>query len=184
LLLLGHTGISLGLAWLLTRPKGPDKKRKRVVRADLRLILLGSMLPDLIDKPLGFLCWGLSMGNGRTLAHTLLFFIILLLGGLFCALRKKRPGLLTLALASGAHLIFDKMWQYPVVFFWPAYGLKFPLHDKLDILSQIKKWLYTLQTEPFVFLPEIAGGIILFLLFVRAVRNNELKVFWREGKLS
>jgi len=43
--LLGHLGIGLGLAWLLSW--------RSPMRIDYRLVLFGALLPDLIDKPLG-----------------------------------------------------------------------------------------------------------------------------------
>src|SRR2546430_17132957 len=64
--LLGHLGIGLGLAWLLST--------RSSVRIDYRLILVGSILPDLIDKPLAFL---LSL-EGRLWAHTFLFLFAIL----------------------------------------------------------------------------------------------------------
>src|SRR5438552_19188056 len=64
--LLGHLGIGLGLAWLLSS--------RSSVRIDFRLILLGSILPDLIDKPLAFV---LSL-EGRLWAHTFLFLFAIL----------------------------------------------------------------------------------------------------------
>src|SRR5438876_766918 len=67
--LLGHLGIGLGLAWLLSW--------KSPTRIDYRWVLFGAILPDLIDKPLGFLA-GL---DSRLWAHTfLLLFAILALG--------------------------------------------------------------------------------------------------------
>ena len=51
---LGHFGIAAGLAWLLTfRRPGP---------IDFRLVLVGAILPDLIDKPLGALLGVMSRG--------------------------------------------------------------------------------------------------------------------------
>src|SRR3989442_13390412 len=64
--LLGHLGIGLGLAWLLST--------RSSIRIDFRLVLLGSTLPDLIDKPLAFL---LSL-EGRLWAHTFLFLFAIL----------------------------------------------------------------------------------------------------------
>src|SRR2546427_13262639 len=64
--LLGHLGIGLGLAWLLST--------RSSVRIDYRLVLLGSILPDLIDKPRAFL---LSL-EGRLWAHTFLFLFAIL----------------------------------------------------------------------------------------------------------
>src|SRR5438132_5176364 len=62
--LLGHLGIGLGLAWLLST--------RSSVRIDYRLVLLGSILPDVIDKPLAFL---LSL-EGRLWAHTFLVVFV------------------------------------------------------------------------------------------------------------
>src|SRR5438552_14565631 len=58
--LLGHLGIGLGLAWLLSW--------KSPTRIDYRWVLFGAILPELIDKPLGFLT-GL---DSRLWAHTFL----------------------------------------------------------------------------------------------------------------
>src|SRR5437667_342927 len=44
--ILAHLGIGLGLTWLLAW--------KSPARFDYRLVLFGSILPDLIDKPLGY----------------------------------------------------------------------------------------------------------------------------------
>src|SRR6266545_7870475 len=64
--LLGHLGIGLGLAWLLSW--------RSPVRVDYRLVLFGAILPDLIDKPLGYV-FGLET---RLWAHTLLFLFVVL----------------------------------------------------------------------------------------------------------
>jgi len=60
-----HLGLGLGLAWLLAW--------KLPVRFDYRLVLFGSLLPDIIDKPLGYVL-GLE---GRIWAHTLVFLLAL-----------------------------------------------------------------------------------------------------------
>ncbi len=52
-------------------------------------MLIGSMLPDIIDKPLGGLICKETLGNGRTYAHTLLF--LLLPFGLSMFLTSGRP---------------------------------------------------------------------------------------------
>lgn len=43
---------------------------------DLAFLALGSMLPDIIDKPLGLLAFG-TPAAGRTISHTLLFLMVL-----------------------------------------------------------------------------------------------------------
>src|SRR2546428_9818578 len=64
--LLGHLGIGLGLAWLLST--------RSSVRIDYRLVLFGAILPDAVDKPLAFV---LSL-EGRLWAHTFLFLFAIL----------------------------------------------------------------------------------------------------------
>ena len=44
--------------------------------ADMAFLALGSMLPDIIDKPLGLLAFG-TPAAGRTICHTLLFLLVL-----------------------------------------------------------------------------------------------------------
>jgi len=44
---------------------------------DLRLWVLGGLLPDIIDKPVGFLFFN----NGRIFSHSLVFFLLLLGAG-------------------------------------------------------------------------------------------------------
>jgi hypothetical protein len=72
MLLFGHIGITLGVAWLI--------ESKLKVKMDYRLIIIGSLLPDIIDKPVGMIL--LPLNNGRVFGHTLLFILILLLIGL------------------------------------------------------------------------------------------------------
>ena len=76
--------------------------------AHLGFVLLGSMLPDIIDKPLGELRFG-TPAMGRTIAHTLLF--LLLLGMAAYYLSDLR--LASLAGGVMAHLLLDFMWDSP-----------------------------------------------------------------------
>ena len=64
-------------------------------------IAFGSVLPDLIDKPLGFLIYH-SFGNGRLIAHTLLFNVSLLA---ICLYLDKDYWLI--GVASMLHLVED-----------------------------------------------------------------------------
>ncbi len=81
---LGHLGIPLLMVF--TR-RDPD--------IDVRLLMLGSILPDLIDKPLGHLIF--PEDNGRIFAHSLLFVILLVLIGI----RSRK--VMTVALGSALH---------------------------------------------------------------------------------
>lgn len=64
----GHLGITLGIAVLCFHLFKIEPTRKRY-----GAILLGPVLPDLIDKPIGEILLADSLSNGRLVAHTLLF---------------------------------------------------------------------------------------------------------------
>src|SRR5437870_12327016 len=76
--LLGHLGIGLGLAWLLSW--------KSPTRIEYRFMLFGAILPDLIDKPLAYIT-GL---DSRLWAHTFLFLFAILALSFVPALRNLR----------------------------------------------------------------------------------------------
>lgn len=161
---LGELGIGLGLAWLVF-----SRIRDRV---DFRLILLGSILPDLIDKPLG-----LALGlEGRLWAHTLLFLGILALLSRVPALRALQ----WLTFGDAVHLLVDLIWQQPYVALWPAYGWSFPpevfgLGGYLDLLLH----------DPYVQFGEIVGTIILVSVawHYRITSWRALKAFLADGRL-
>jgi GTP-binding protein len=75
MLLFAHTGITLGTAKVMARAAG-WREKGLPAQLDYRLVLIGSMLPDLIDKPLGGVI--LPLGNGRIYSHTLLFLLAVL----------------------------------------------------------------------------------------------------------
>ncbi len=120
--LLGHLGIG---SWVAARR----------VRADqLGWLLLGTLLPDLIDKPLYYALalttgrqgaeLGLISGT-RTFGHTLLLIIVLWL------LAPRRAGM-PLALGMLTHLALDELGDMLGLFF-PALGT----HPRPGTLSAI-----------------------------------------------
>jgi inner membrane protein len=141
---------------------------------DVRLLLLGSMLPDLIDKPLGYL----YLNSGRTISHTLLFGLLSLAPLIYFHKPGQRRWLVALSVGVFAHLFFDEMWSQPVVLFWPIYGTVFPL-------SVSSKWLYywitTVFHVPSLFLPELLGMSIVLAFTVSLVRRRTVKAFIRKG---
>jgi hypothetical protein len=108
----GHLGITLGIVVL-----GLYHFKIEPTRKLYGAILLGSVLPDLIDKPIGEIMLADSLSNGRLVAHTLLF-----------ALYRRRSDLSGLALSGAVllHLSEDQMWRIPETLFYPLFGLTFP----------------------------------------------------------
>ena len=149
--LLGHLGITLGLAWFLAW--------KAPATIDYRVVLFGGILPDLIDKPIGYL-FNLET---RGYAHTFVFlFTILVLSVL------PRLGVLRLVgFGVATHYLLDRIWETPRIILWPAYGWDFkPAAFDAEI------WIDLLLRDPYVQAGEIVGGLILVLFA------------WRKGLFS
>lgn len=198
--LFGHLGITLGLAlgaeFAFRRQAvlsskyerikevsdsaapGPCRSRlaMSISRLDYRIVLLGAMLPDIIDKPVSFL----FPVDGRVFGHSLLFFLIIFAVGIYRFLRADRPGFLVLAICSGFHILLDNMWLMPHTLFWPLYGLGFPLCD-VTMSGWLTIWFQTLKTEPAVFVPEVIGAFIMILFVVELLRGGSLPMFLRNG---
>ena len=106
-------GALLGLGfWYLTND-----------RRAVPVCVIASVLPDVIDKSLGFL-FPLDLGSGRTVFHSLLIILVILLGTVILV----RPGHRWLGLVLGAtcaillHQVFDEMWLLPANWFYPLLG--------------------------------------------------------------
>jgi len=161
---LGELGIGLGLAWLVSY-------RNRAA-VDFRLVLLGSILPDLIDKPLG----AVLHLEARLWAHSLLFLAALLALSLWPALR----GLRWVGFGDAVHLLVDLIWQQPMVALWPFLGLAFPAGEQ-----SFEGYFQILLTDRYVQLGEIVGGILLLLMawYYHLYSWTRLKQFLRDGRL-
>lgn len=166
MLFFGHTGITAGIFYLAS-------KIRRAGRIDYRLVLIGALLPDIIDKPLGLVI--LNYGNGRIIAHTLLFALLLTA----VALYKKDMRLYALSGGTWLHLLFDSMWLFPVTLLWPLLG-GFP-YGNLSLYS-----IFNSVDQPLVYLPEIAGATILIYIIVKnkLYKKTNVMRFIRTGEIG
>jgi len=178
MLLLAHVGITLGLTKGLEKVLSYRGMKEFTDLIDYRLVFLGSMLPDIIDKPLGGLILRETLGNGRIYSHTLLFLLFLLIPGVFVCFKYKRPGLFVVAGGSTIHCILDGMWYFPETFLWPVYGWSFP---KGDPENWLRLWAYLL-TYPKYYIPEILGGTIIIIFITELVIRKNLFYFIVSGR--
>ena len=137
MLLFGHIGVTLGIFFglLFLIPQF-----QTII--DPTYLVIGSLLPDLIDKPLGIIIYSSTIANGRTIAHTLLFSFTLFLTGLYLYDKRGDTKVLTLASCSIFHLMEDQMWASPRTLFWPFLGWQFrknPDHTGLKYLLMLFK---------------------------------------------
>lgn len=117
----GHLGITLCIAVVGLQLFKIEPSRKLY-----GAVLLGSVLPDLIDKPIGEILFADTLSNGRLMAHTLLFTSCCALIGLALYWRRNDLSGLALSAAVLLHLSEDQMWLIPETLFYPLFGLAFP----------------------------------------------------------
>src|SRR4030043_727323 len=101
MLLFAHPGITLGAATLIADAvnRKPSWFASLSRYLDIRWLMVGSLLPDIIDKPVGQYFFRDTFNNGRIFSHTLLFFIVLTAIGFF--LYKRHCHIWMLSLAAG-----------------------------------------------------------------------------------
>ena len=77
--------------------------------------MAGSVVPDLIDKPLGYILLPQVLDSGRTFLHTLLIAAIFAAVGVMLWNRNRyAPALVAFAAGVLLHQLPDAMWQEPV----------------------------------------------------------------------
>jgi len=196
MLLFGHAGITLGVALLgagilghrktmVSYGKAASPHLRTVSRAvdrlskwvDIRWILVGALLSDIIDKPLGLL----FMSNGRVFAHSLLFLGLLSIAGVVLHWRKGWTWMYALAFGTLFHLVLDFMWQTPEVFLWPKYGVAFPVMDESAWLSDL--WAGFLSA-PLVSVPEVLGFGVCITFLVALMLRRKVWQWLRRGTLE
>ncbi len=150
-------------------------------RIDIRLLLIGSLLPDIIDKPIGLLFFRETFSNGRIFCHTLLFLVLITLAGLYLYKIHGKTSLLAVSFGTFTHLIFDQMWHTPRTLFWPIYGFTF---DRAEVTDWIPNILHGLMTDPQVYVPELVGTAILLWFTLELVRKRQVFYFLKCGHVQ
>ncbi|MBI2829814.1 MAG: metal-dependent hydrolase [Chloroflexi bacterium] len=153
--------------------------QNKVGRVDYRLVIIGSMLPDIIDKPVWFLAGRDASLSGRDFAHTLLFNLTLFAGGMFL-LRYRKSGLFVLSVASLTHLVFDQMWRNLPTLFWPFAG---PLRER-ETTDWLSNLLSALFSKPDVYVPELIGLAVVLFFGYKLVSKKRITQFLQKGAID
>lgn len=95
---------------------------------DVRALVLGALLPNLIDKPITLLIAPDDFGTTRIYGHTLLAALVALSLSVLLTQRStvQRKRAVALSVGMLIHLLTDAMWTVPETLFWPAFGFEFP----------------------------------------------------------
>ena len=155
-MVLWPAGVALGLVWLVFRDPA----------FDYRMVVLGALLPDLVDAPFG----------GARLAHTLLAAVVVLTVVMLATRgrRHRRRSLLAVPIGMFAHLVADGMWARTEAFWWPFLGSE--LRGRLPGLD---------HGLSVIFLEELAGAAIVVWCWRRfGLTDPEVRRrFFRTGHL-
>jgi hypothetical protein len=115
-----HVGATIWLfRWIFRDPK-----------VDIRYLVLGALLPDLIDLPIGTVVLADRYATGELWFHSLLaptlYMSIVLL-----ATSRGRARRAWMALGVGwlLHLLLDGVWVDREVFGWPFFGFEIPVGE-------------------------------------------------------
>ena len=117
-------------------------------------LIIGAILPDLIDKPLSILFP--TIFSGRGVGHAP--FVGLILCGLLYFLLKRRELAISLGIGISIHILLDLPGQIP--WFWPF--VEYPI-----LPADINSYLYTLLHNPLIITTETIGFLGGFVILVK-----------------
>lgn len=207
----GHIGITIGAGMLIEAITNHQHKKERIQESesdlstgqavdreadsrvykpnvfpigkwlDYRLLLVASMLPDIIDKPLGQVFLKNTFSYGRIYGHTLVFILITGILGMLVFKKWGKGWLLTMAFGSFMHDMEDQSWRWPQVLWWPLKGWAFPKEELNAWLSGI---FQAMVTEPDVFIPELVGIGILAMAAARVILNKRSQHALKTGHIN
>lgn len=151
-------------------------------RIDYRVVLLGAVISDLIDKPIGRLFFADRFETGRLYGHTLLVATVLLLAIQLTLRGATARRWFILPICMLIHQVLDGMWNEPITWFWPLFGTTFPPDPEAGY------WLQVLTRpfdHPWEMVKEVVGiGLLVYLGRAYRLHEPELRRrFVREGRL-
>lgn len=186
MLLFAHTGIALGAATVITGAVNSREGKTSWFASlskymDIRFFIIGSMLPDIIDKPVGQYIFRETFQNGRIFSHTLLFLLVLSIAGVILYGMKRHTWMLALAAGTLIHLVLDGMWGVPRTFLWPLLGWEF---SAVKLEGWARGLFELIVSNPVIFLSEAVGLIILIWFGIIAIKKKQVGTLLKTGRVS
>lgn len=160
-MLFWHLGATLWLfRWIFRDPK-----------VDVRFLLVGAVLPDLIDLPIGTLVLVDRFSTGELWMHSLLAPTVYMTVVLLATRRgRRRRAWMAVGVGWLFHLLLDGMWINQEVFLWPFFGLDIPA-------GEAPYWSLAWEralSDPWRWVKELAGlSYLVWLWFALGLSNKE-----------
>lgn len=170
-MLFWHLGGNLWLfRWIFRDPK-----------VDVRFLLFGAVLADLIDMPLGTLILSDRYSTSELWAHSLTLPTLYMTVVLLATRRgRRRRALMAVGVGWLFHLLLDGMWTNQEVLFWPFFG-DFPRGASPFWPLAWERAL----SDPWRWLREVTGIVYLAWLWRSSnVSSPEVRArIWKTGRL-
>jgi len=151
-------------------------------RMDLRFLLLGAVLPDVIDTPIGLFAFP-ALESVRLVGHSLLFAAVAM-GLVMLATRRGRPRKRWMPAAIGVllHLFLDAMWSDSATLWWPGFGWGFSPSG----FSEVAAYLAAVASSPIMWIGEALGLGYLVVIARRGGLGdrNARAEFLRTGRIN
>jgi inner membrane protein len=176
--LLAHMGFTAAPGVFVARWWGENRGFKSRV-PDLRWLLAGSILPDIVDKTIGQMLFKPYFENGRIFCHTVIFTILMFVAGVYRQRYRDDNRILLLAFGMASHLMLDKIWLEAETAYWPALG-PFVRNPSLQTLAQ---QISDALSDPFFWTSEIGGlaFLIMSLRYLGVKKPGDLRDFLLTG---
>lgn len=150
-------------------------------RIDYRYILIGAILPDVVDAIL--IATGVvESESGRGPGHSISAVIVVALAIMLGLRGELRQGVFGIAVGWLLHLVGDAVWAAPRTFLWPAFGTGFEATPR-------EPYSWSLLSNPFghlsVWLGEVAGfaALVWFWIAFRLGEDGRARLFLSDGYL-
>lgn len=152
-MLLWHLGAGLWIfRWVFRDPK-----------VDVRFLLPGLLIPDLVDLPVGTILAADRFSTGELWFHSLTVASLYMVAVLMATRRgRRRRAWMAVGVGWLLHLILNGMWTNPEILFWPFFGRGL---GPGDAPFWSLAWERALS-DPWRWLKELAGlGYLVWLWF-------------------
>lgn len=173
MIFLGHLGITTAIIKQYEKLDEQDTS----FHIDYRFVLIGAILPDIIDKTTEIFVNHRIQFSGRLYGHTLLFSLILMIIGMIS--NFKRINTFTIGLCSLIHIMIDGLWIMPKSFFFPMFGVNLLSHNDFVKVPYLTAFF---NSSAYLITGELIGGFLLYVFFEKTFRNKTyLRSFLKHG---
>ncbi len=157
------------------------EKGLRLRAIDYRILIIASLLPDLIDKPLAKMFKSsITTYESRAFGHSLMFLGLIAVCMMLQRLWGDKFSLFPVFCGVLLHDVFDVMWLHQEIFLWPFYGWDFTKPENEAWTGFIQLNGYKIKQLDFF---DNISVLILLWFFMKLALGGKLVEFMRKGHL-